>query len=106
MRAVCFCASMILRTITCLTTVLVLAGFEASPQTPSMARQKYPAIISDSTDRRVKAEREWRRMLDSYGVPQTPPDLYPITNTPRSLLGVAGGLQLLGAAAEPGNEVF
>ena len=97
---------MILRTITCLTTVLLLAGFEVSPQAPSPARQKYPAIINDSTDRRAKAEREWRRMLDSYGVPQTPPDLYPITNTPRSLLGVSNGITLLAAKPEPGTETF
>jgi hypothetical protein len=45
-------------------------------------------------------------MLDSYGVAQTPPDLYPITNTPRSLLGVSGGIQLLGATPEPGAETF
>ena len=68
--------------------------------------QKYPAVIKDSTDLRAKAEREWRRMLDSYGVPQTPPDLYPISNTPRSLLGVSGGIILLGAKPEPGTEIF
>ena len=45
-------------------------------------------------------------MLDSYGVAQTPPDLYPITNTPRSLLGVSGAIQLLGASPEPGTETF
>ena len=45
-------------------------------------------------------------MLDSYGVPQTPPDLYPITNTPRSLLGVSNGIQLLAGKPEPGTETF
>ena len=84
----------------------MLAGSEASPQAPGPAKQKYPAVISDSTDRRAKAEREWRRMLDAYGVPQTPPDLYPITNTPRSLLGVSNGIQLLAGKPEPGTETF
>jgi hypothetical protein len=97
---------MILRTITALTTVLLLTGFEVSPQTPTAAKQTYPAVIKDSADRRAKAEREWRRMLDSYGVPQTPPDLYPITNTPRSLLGVSNGIKLLAAKPEPGTETF
>lgn len=45
-------------------------------------------------------------MLDSYGVPPTPPDLYPVTSTPRSLLGVSGGIKLLNAKPEPGTETF
>jgi hypothetical protein len=45
-------------------------------------------------------------MLDSYSIPQTPPDLYPITNTPRSLLGISGGIPLLSVKPEPGTEVF
>jgi hypothetical protein len=45
-------------------------------------------------------------MLDAYGIPQTPPDLYPITNTPRSLLGVSNGIKLLAGKPEPGTEQF
>jgi len=97
---------MILRTITLLIAVFLLAGFEASPQVSKPPKQNYPAVIKDSADRRAKAEREWRRMLDSYGIQQTPPDLYPITNTPRSLLGVSGGIMLLGAQPAPGSETF
>lgn len=89
-----------------LMAALVLAGCEASPEIPGAAQKNYPAFIRDSTDRRAKAEREWRRMLDSFGAPQTPPDLYPITNTPRSLLGVTGGMQLLTYKPEPGSETF
>lgn len=95
---------MILRTITSLTTVLLLAGVVFA-QAPG-AGKGYPAIIKDSADRRAKAEREWRRMLDAYGVAQTPPDLYPITNTPRSLLGVSNGIKLLAGKPEPGTEQF
>ena len=104
MRAICFCASMILRIITSLFAALMLAGFEVSPQVRSGAKQGYPAVIKDSADRRAKAEREWRRMLEAHGVPQTPPDLYPITNTPRSLLGVS--IKLLAGKPEPGTEQF
>jgi hypothetical protein len=93
-------------TIIALTAVLFLTGCEKSPQVPGAAKQNYPAVIRDSADRRAKAERDWRRMLDSYGVPQTPPDLYPITNTPRSLLGVSGGIKVLSFKPEPGNETF
>jgi hypothetical protein len=45
-------------------------------------------------------------MLDSYNIPQTPPDLYPIINTPRSLLGISGGIPLLTVKPEPGTEMF
>ena len=41
------------------------------------------------------AEREWRRLLDVYNLPPTPPDLYPVTYTPRSLLGVSGGIKFV-----------
>jgi hypothetical protein len=97
---------MTLRTITSLITILLLAGSEALTQVPGAEKQTYPAVIKDSADRRAKAEREWRRMLDSYTVPQTPPDLYPITNTPRSLVGVSNGIKLLSSKPEPGNERF
>lgn len=97
---------MILRTITSLITLLLLTGSNLWSQVPNAARQNYPAVIKDAADRRAKSEREWRRMLDSYGVPQTPPDLYPITNTPRSLLGVSDGIKLLTARPEPGTETL
>jgi hypothetical protein len=97
---------MTLLTVTSLIAVLLLTGCELSPQVPSAAKQNYPAVIKDSADRREKAEREWRRMLDSYGVPPTPPDLYPVTGTPRSLLGVSGGIKLLNVKPEPGTETF
>ena len=96
---------MTVRIITTLITALVLGGLEVAPQVPN-PKQNYPAIIKDSADRRAKAEREWRRMLDSYAVPQTPPDFYPITNTPRSLLGVSNGIKLLNSKPEPGTEAL
>jgi hypothetical protein len=97
---------MVLRIITSLLMAVLSAASGASPQSQSQGKQNYPAIVKDSPDLRAKAEREWRRMLDSYGIPQTPPDLYPITNTPRSLLGVSGGIALLSAKPEPGMEPF
>jgi hypothetical protein len=97
---------MSLLTVISLIATQLLAGSEFAPQVPNLAKQNYPAVIKDSADRRAKAEREWRRMLDSYGVPPTPPDLYPITGTPRSLLGVSGGIKLLATKPEPGTETF
>jgi hypothetical protein len=90
--------------LTVLAAVIFAGGCDHKPQTPGAVKQNYPSIISDSTDRRAKAEREWRRMLDAYKVPPTPPDLYPITYTPRSLLGVTGGFKLLAAPAAAGEE--
>lgn len=92
-------------TATVLITAFILTGPNVFPQAGG-SKQNYPAIIKDSADQRAKAEREWRRMLDSYGVPQTPPDLYPITDTPRSLLGVSGAIQLFSVKPEPGTEAF
>jgi len=105
-RALCFCSRMTLLTVTSLVAVLLLSGCELSPQVPNAAKQNYPGIIKDAADRREKAEREWRRMLDSNAVPPTPPDLYPVTGTPRSLLGVSGGIKLLNNKPETGTETF
>src|SRR5262249_57595193 len=82
---------------------LLLAGCAATPKVPGGQKGNYPGLIKDSTDRRARAETEWRRMLEAYNVPQTPPDLYPITYTPRSLLGVSNGIKI---ASQPslGND--
>jgi hypothetical protein len=82
---------------------LLLAGCAATPKVPGGQKENYPGLIKDSTDRRARAETEWRRMLEAYNVPQTPPDLYPITYTPRSLLGVSNGIKI---ASQPslGND--
>jgi hypothetical protein len=93
-------------TATYLIATFLLPGWGVSSQVAGGSKQNYPAMIKDSADQRAKAERDWRRMLDSYGVPQTPPDLYPIIDTPRSLLGVSGGIKLLGGTPEPGTETF
>jgi hypothetical protein len=81
-------------------------GCELSPKLPNSAKQNYPVIIEDSQQRREKAEREWGRMLDFYKVAATPPDLYPISYTPRSLVGVPGGIKIMATAPEPGTEAL
>ncbi len=83
---------------------LFTAGCSASPQVPDSRKQNYPAIIQDSVERRERADREWRRMLDAYGAPATSPDLYPVTYTPRSLAGVSGGLQIIPSPPDPAME--
>jgi hypothetical protein len=103
-RSFCFCATMILyRVVLVLIAMLVFCG--ASAQNSNQSKQNYPALIKDSLERRAKAEREWRRMLATYNVPQAPPDFYPITYTVRSLLGVTGGIKLtpepIPSAADP-----
>ena len=95
-----------LRVIFFILTATLLVACDSSPKVPNTTQKNYPVIIRDSADRRAQAEREWRRMLDAYGVAQTPPDQHPIIYTPRSLLGVSGGIKLLAAAPEPGNETI
>jgi hypothetical protein len=97
---------MIFRAITPFIVILLSASLDFLAQKAGAGKQNYPVVIKDSADRRAKAERDWRRMLDSYAVPQTPPDFYPVTNAPRSLLGVTDGIKLLSAKPEPGNEAF
>src|SRR5215831_11635743 len=75
-------------------SVAFLSGCAATPKVPSGQKENYPGLIKDSTDRRARAETEWRRMLEAYNAPQTPPDFYPITYTPRSLLGISGGIRI------------
>jgi hypothetical protein len=87
-------------------SVIFVVGCELSPKLPNTANQNYPVVIMDSPERREKAEREWRRMLDFYKAAQTPPDLYPISYTPRSLLGVKDGIKIMAAAPEPGTEAL
>jgi len=89
-----------LRMIFFLMAATLLTACDSSPKVPKGTQKNYPVIIRDSADTRAKAEREWRRMLDAYTVPQTPPDLHPIINTPRSLLGVSGGIKLMPAPPE------
>jgi hypothetical protein len=95
---------MILLRLTLLAVALLMLGCESQTQTPKAQRQNYPAIIRDSVERRARAEREWRRMLDTYGVQQTPPDLHPIIYTPRSLLGVTGGINVMPVRTDPRSE--
>src|SRR6185369_14508197 len=81
-----------------------LAACDSAPKVPNTTQKNYPVIIRESADSRARAEREWRRLLDAYAVAQTPPDLHPIIYTPRSLLGVTGGIKLLAAPPERGSE--
>jgi hypothetical protein len=73
----------------------VLIACDLAPKVPGAAEKGYPPVIQDSPDRREKAELDWRRLLDAYNLPPTPPDLYPVTYTPRSLLGVSGGIKFV-----------
>jgi len=100
----CFCADMSVFHFTVFAAALFAVACTVQPQTPSTAKQNYPSVIREATDRRAKAEREWRRMLDVYKVPQTPPDLYPTIYTPRSLLGISGGIKISTAQTDPSAE--
>jgi hypothetical protein len=49
-----------------ITVAIFLTGCDAaSPKVPNTPQKNYPAVITDSAERRAKAEREWRQMLDA-----------------------------------------
>ncbi|MCI0486780.1 MAG: hypothetical protein L0229_09290 [Blastocatellia bacterium] len=77
---------------------------EPSPEIPGAGKAESLAIIKATPERRDKAEREWRRMLDTYGIAQSSPDLYPVTYTPRSLASISGGIKIMPGTPEPGTE--
>ena len=50
-------------------------GCAPSTQLPNKERlNKYPAMIQVSAQRQAQAEREWRRLLETYGTPPVQPD--------------------------------
>ncbi|HEU4389908.1 MAG TPA: hypothetical protein VFV34_19050 [Blastocatellia bacterium] len=96
-------ASILYLSIGLLSLCRVVQG-EPIPGYQDAVSQGYPAVVRDSAERRTRAEREWRRLLSAYNLPQTPPDLYPIIYTPRSLLGISGGVPLPIAAPDGGSK--
>ena len=74
-------------------------GCDLAPKVPGTQDKGYPPVITDSAERRENAEKAWRRLLDTYNLPPTPPDLYPITYTLRSLLGVSEGIKIVKVTA-------
>lgn len=76
-----------------------------STQLPNQEKtKKYPAIVQVSPQRQTQAEREWRRLLETYGAPSVQPDFYPVILTPRSLPGLQGGIKIIAAAIQPDSE--
>ena len=84
--------------------LIFVIACEPSPDIPGAGKSESLAVIKDTPERRDRAEREWRQLLDTYSIPQSPPDFYPVTYTPRSLTGTSGGIKIMPAAPEPGTE--
>lgn len=62
------------------------------PQGQSAA---YPPVIEDSPMRQQAAAQAWTRFLADWRLPETAPDLMPVTHTPRGLpAGLAGRVNL------------
>ena len=81
-----------------------VAGCAPSAQTPNGQAKSYPATIQPSPERQEQAEREWRRLLELQSLPATPPDLDPITHTPRSLSSLPNGIKITTAPVPAGSE--
>jgi hypothetical protein len=80
-------------------------GCAPSTQLPGKEKpNKYPVMIQVSPQRQTQAEREWRRLLETYGTPPVQPEFYPVTLTPRSLSGIQGGLKIITTTIQPDTE--
>ncbi|MEW6125546.1 MAG: hypothetical protein AB1757_00670 [Acidobacteriota bacterium] len=78
--------------------IVCALGCSISAQTTKSAKPKnYPAIVKDSPQRLVQAEREWRRLLELYNLKETEAQFYAITHTPRSLAGIESGIKIIDA---------
>ncbi len=83
----------------CLLATLVNTGF--APLSNGIVQTQNFATFKASNERRERAEREWKRLLESYNLPDTPPDFYPITHTVRSLGPAANQIQIIPPSENP-----
>jgi hypothetical protein len=70
--------------------VALLTGACAAPgqvsvNTPQGQPNSYPPVIEDSPARQQAAQEAWRRFLAEWRLPETPPDVLPVSHTPRAL---------------------
>lgn len=70
--------------------VAILAGACTTPgqigiNTPQQQPASYPPLIEDSPARKQAAQQAWTQFLTERRLPETNPDLIPVTNTPRTL---------------------
>ncbi|HYL97678.1 MAG TPA: hypothetical protein VEZ90_01900 [Blastocatellia bacterium] len=85
-----------------------LSGFNFHFGVPVQAKsnqQPYPGVIADSSERQASAERDWRRMLDAYGVPAVRADLYPITYAPKSIPAGAQAMKITPPRSSESEDV-
>ncbi|MGH9852920.1 MAG: hypothetical protein ACREBD_24045 [Blastocatellia bacterium] len=63
--------------------------------TPQSKAQNYPPVIEDSPERQQAAQEAWKNFLAEFRLPDAPPDLEPVLNTPRTLpMELAGQIVL------------
>lgn len=86
-----------------LALALLANGCAPPAQTPEGKAKSYPPAVQPSPERQEQAEREWRRLLELQSLPSSPPDLDPVTLTPRSL-GNVQGIKLATTPPQPGTE--
>ena len=80
---------------------------QVAVNTPQGQPAGYPPVIEDSPARRQVAEQAWTRFLAEWRLPETTPELMPVTYTPRSLPpSLAGRINLItkpGLNPKPGK---
>jgi hypothetical protein len=87
-------------------TASFAVGCAPAAQTPNGKAKSYPATIQPSPEKQEQAEREWRRLLELQSLPALPPDLDPITHTPRSLSTLPNGIKLTTTSPAAGSETI
>lgn len=90
-----------------LTIFWSFSDFASFAQSQKSAAQPkgYPVKITASQQRTAEAEREWTRLLDTFGLKYVQPDFYPLTQTLRSLSSLQGGLKILTIKPQPKDEI-
>jgi hypothetical protein len=73
--------------------------------TPQGRQLAYPPVIEDSPQRRQAAEDAWRKFIAEFRLPDTPPDLEPVLNTPRTMPSTLAGQIMLHTRAGAFGEI-
>lgn len=73
--------------------------------TPGGGLQNYPPAIEDTPQRKQAALEAWRRLLAEFQLPDAPPDLEPVLNTPRALPPALAGRIALRTKTGPLGEL-
>jgi len=90
----------------CLISFLSIFNYAVVPQSerPPAKSKNYPVTVTATPQRATEADQEWTRLLDTFGLKSVKSDLYPVTQAPRSLSSIQGGIKILTVKPQPKDE--